>query len=335
MTRQAGNVLSQFMETRASSINRALDQIGDKWSLLIIGDVLWGINTFSELLAATGMSRGVLSDRLKWLESVDCLQKRLPDGNPRRPTYHLTRKSIDLYDTALMALSWERRFFSEPQMDAIELLHVDCQKIFKPLMACRNCGKEVLANDVAYTEGPGAQLDRRQKKVRRRSSKSIKDVPSSRSQYKNLIHLIGDRWTANLIALAYHGFKRFDEFHQELPIATNVLSDRLKFLTQEGVLLAVPYSERPMRFNYFLSEKGLALFPFFLALLQWGDKWCGDNSGPPLLLTHTVCNHPLDAEVRCNQCDQHVVAYRVSQENRLQPIRSRSREDHLAAKQTS
>jgi len=68
--------MTQSMETRASSINRALDQIGDKWSLLIIGDVLWGINTFSELLAATGMSRGVLADRLKWLEKVDCLQKK-------------------------------------------------------------------------------------------------------------------------------------------------------------------------------------------------------------------------------------------------------------------
>ncbi|HLF31709.1 MAG TPA: helix-turn-helix domain-containing protein [Xanthomonadales bacterium] len=323
------------MKTRASSINRALDQIGDKWSLLIIGDVLWGINTFNELLAATGMSRGVLSDRLKWLESISCLQKRVPASNPRRPTYHLTRKSVDLYDTALMALSWERRFFSEPEMDAIDLFHVDCQKIFKPVMACRACGREVLAGDVRYGEGPGSRLDRRQKKVRRRSSKSIKDVPSSRSQYKNLIHLIGDRWTANLIALAYHGFKRFDEFRQELPIATNVLSDRLKFLTQEGVLLAVPYSERPMRFNYFLSEKGLALFPFFLALLQWGDKWCGDGNGPPLSLTHSVCSQPLDAEVRCNRCNQHVVAYRVSQENRLQPIRSRLTAIHRATKQTS
>jgi len=305
--------MTQYMETRASSISRALDQIGDKWSLLIIGDVLWGINTFGELLSATGMSRGVLSDRLKWLESVDCLHKEYEADNPRRPTYHMTRKSVDLYDTALMALKWERQFFSDPELDAVDLFHQDCQSAFKPFLACTHCGKEIFAGDVEYSPGPGIKTDRRAMKVRRRSSKSIKDVPSSRRAYKNLIHLIGDRWTANLIALAYHGLKRFDELRRELPIATNVLADRLKFLTEEGIFLAVPYTERPMRYDYFLSQKGLALFPFFQALLQWGDKWCGDGSGPPMILTHTVCGHRLEGEVRCDQCHQHLVAYRVKQ----------------------
>ena len=44
--------------TRASSVNRALDQIGDKWCLLILQEVFWGINSFSEMLSATGVSRG-------------------------------------------------------------------------------------------------------------------------------------------------------------------------------------------------------------------------------------------------------------------------------------
>jgi DNA-binding HxlR family transcriptional regulator len=148
-------------------------------------------------------------------------------------------------------------------------------------------------------------------KVRRRSSKSIKGVSGTRRAYKNLIHLIGDRWTANLIAVAYHGITRFDELRKELPIATNVLSDRLKFLVSEGVLAAVPYTRRPLRHDYFLTAKGLALFPYFLTLSQWGDKWCGDGSGPPMILTHTTCGRKLEAEVRCNRCQKHVVAYRV------------------------
>jgi len=304
--------MAQFMETRASSINRALDQIGDKWSLLLIGEVLWGVNTFSELLAATGMSRGVLSDRLKWLEEVDCLRKEFSNGNPRRPVYHMTHKSVDIYDMALMALSWERQFYSVPNKDSIILVHQDCGKTFKPFMACKHCGEEVLAGDVEYRDGPGAKTDLRKKKTRRKSSKSIKEVPRENKVYDNLIHVVGAPWTANLIALAYHGIKRFDEFNQELPIATNVLTDRLKFLVREGVFKAVPYMKRPLRVDYFLTEKGLALFPFFQAMLQWGDKWCGDDSGPPVLLTHTLCSHALEGEVRCDQCDEHLVAYRVS-----------------------
>ena len=130
--------MTASMETRASSINRALDQIGDKWSLLIIGDVLWGINSFNELLAATGMSRSVLSNRLKWLEKVECLNKKYVNDNLRQPVYHMTRKSIDLYDTALMALRWERQFFLEPKLDSIELFHKDCEKTFNPVMTCKH-----------------------------------------------------------------------------------------------------------------------------------------------------------------------------------------------------
>ena len=84
--------------TRASSINRALDEIGDRWSLLILQEAFWGGSTFGDLLAATGASRGVLSDRLKWLQGIDCLRRR--DGR-----YRLTRKSLDLYDTG-----WQHTF---------------------------------------------------------------------------------------------------------------------------------------------------------------------------------------------------------------------------------
>jgi len=305
--------MKQSMQTRASSINRALDQIGDKWSLLLIGEVLWGVNTFGEMLEATGMSRGVLSDRLKWLEKVDVFKKVYPEGNRRRPVYHMTRKSVDLYDNALMALNWERQFFSEPELDAIELFHLDCERTFKPVLVCKHCGEEVHSSDITYHDGPGATRDRRKMKVRRKSSKSIKDVPASRKAYTNLIHLIGDPWTANLIALSYHGIKRFDDFNRELPIATNVLTDRLKFLVTEGVFDTVPYKERPLRVHYLLTDKGKALFPFFQTLLQWGDRWCGDGSGPPMILTHTTCGEVLEAEVRCNQCDQHLLAHRVRQ----------------------
>jgi DNA-binding HxlR family transcriptional regulator len=79
---------------------------------------------------------------------------------------------------------------------------------------------------------------------------------------------VGDRWTANVIALAFHGFARFDEFHRELPVATNILSDRLRFLVEEGVFEQVAYQRRPLRHEYHLTDKGRDLFPWFLALPQ-------------------------------------------------------------------
>ena len=135
-----------------------------------------------------------------------------------------------------------------------------------------------MSGDVHYAEGSGAGCDVRKKKVRRRSSKSIKDASGSQTAYKNAIHVIGDRWTANLIALAYHGIRRFDEFHKELPIATNVLSNRLKFLIREGIFDPVPYSERPRRLDYRLSAKGLALFSA-VAHLKAAVAWYASLGG--------------------------------------------------------
>jgi DNA-binding HxlR family transcriptional regulator len=80
--------------------------------LIILQEILWGVRTFGGLLKASGMSKGVLSDRLKWLQDIDCLNKITPADNPRRPTYHLTKKSTEIYPVALMATAWENRFFS-------------------------------------------------------------------------------------------------------------------------------------------------------------------------------------------------------------------------------
>lgn len=299
------------LTTRASSINRALDQIGDKWCLLIIQEVLWGINTFNEMMEAMGVSRGVLSNRLKWLQEVGCLRRETDEAG-RRPIYHLTSKSVALYDCALMAIRWERNWFRHPVLDRVELVHAVCGKAFQPEMRCNNCHTRVRQRDASFRAGPGATRDVREKKVRRRSSIATSAIPSERALYRNLINLVGDRWTANLIALAFHGITRFDEFHRELPVATNILSDRLRLLVAEGVFEQSAYQERPRRMEYLLTDKGRDLFPWFLALLQWGDKWCDtEGEGPPMLVVHERCGEVLGAAVCCSECRGHLLAHEV------------------------
>lgn len=317
------------MHTRASSITRALDQIGDKWCLLILQEVFLGINTFNDMLAATGVSRGVLSDRLKWLESVDCLRKRRKSESSRRYSYHLTAKSFDLYANALMALAWEKRFYDFPHLQYPQLIHELCGEPFWPGMRCAACRGEVHCADVEYRPGPGASKDQRQKKVRRRSSISVMNAVKSQTLYKNLVHIVGDRWTANVIALAFHGFERFDEFNRELPIATNILADRLKFLVDQGIFEPVAYQTKPPRFRYKLTARGEGLFPWFLTLLQWGDKWCDENGlGPPMALVHKTCGQPLRGEVICSQCqgELHAKEVRFSRLELDYPVTSESDE---------
>jgi DNA-binding HxlR family transcriptional regulator len=305
------SVPSEFT-TRASSINRALDQIGDKWCLLIIQEVFWGINSFNEMMAAMGVSRGVLSNRLQWLQDVGCLRREAGGTGGRRPRYHLTAKSVELYDSAMMAVAWEREWYRNPELDRVELVHVACGKPFVAQVRCAACDGVVRSEEVNFAPGPGATRDLREKKVRRRSSIAVSEVPSERALYLNLINIVGDRWTSNIIALAYHGLNRFDQFHQELPVATNILSDRLKLLVEQGIFEQAPYQQRPRRYQYDLTEKGRALFPWFLTLLQWGDKWCDpEGRGKPMELTHTSCGAALQAQVRCSECQQVLRAHDV------------------------
>ncbi len=95
------------------------------------------------------------------------------------------------------------------------------------------------------------------------------------------LSIVGDRWTLLVLRECFLRVRRFEEFEQRLGIARHVLADRLKKLTDAGVLTKVPYQERPRREEYRLTEKGLDLYPVMLSLLDWGDKWMSGAEGPP------------------------------------------------------
>src|ERR671937_2224654 len=93
------------------------------------------------------------------------------------------------------------------------------------------------------------------------------------------LELVGDRWTLLIIRDLALGLTRFDQFLEGLGVASNVLTDRLNRLVDEGVLERVRYSERPERFEYHLTTKGRELGVALLALMQWGDRYLSEK--PP------------------------------------------------------
>src|SRR3954454_15434951 len=102
------------------------------------------------------------------------------------------------------------------------------------------------------------------------------------------LELIGERWTVLILREVFFGRRRFDEMAENLKIARNVLTGRLQRLVDEGVLEKVAYQERPARFEYRLTEKGLDLWPVLVTLMQFGDRYYAP-AGPPIVLTHRDC----------------------------------------------
>jgi DNA-binding HxlR family transcriptional regulator len=127
------------------------------------------------------------------------------------------------------------------------------------------------------------------------------------------LELIGERWTMLIVREVFLGNRRFDEIATRLNIARNVLTARLSWLVDEGVLTKVRYQERPERFEYRFTEKGIDLWPVIVSLLQFGDRYYAPE-GPPVVLTHKGCGGQVDEHRICDTCGKRLTARDVKGE---------------------
>jgi DNA-binding HxlR family transcriptional regulator len=115
------------------------------------------------------------------------------------------------------------------------------------------------------------------------------------------LEVVGEWWTLLILRDVFLGVTRFDEFQERLGISRNVLGQRLASLIEHGVLTKVPYSERPPRYDYRLTEKGRDLWPVITTMRQWGDKHAAPV-GPPLELIHKPCGEITEGQLTCVAC---------------------------------
>lgn len=106
---------------------------------------------------------------------------------------------------------------------------------------------------------------------------------------------------------AFMGVRRFDDFQRDLGISRNILNQRLSRLVEAGVLTKVPYCERPLRYEYRLTQKGRDLWPVLTALRQWGDAYHAPE-GAPVELVHKHCGHISTAVMHCSVCTEPIEA---------------------------
>src|ERR1700748_48103 len=111
---------------------------------------------------------------------------------------------------------------------------------------------------------------------------------------------VGDRWTLLVVEALLPGPQRFNELLGLIPgIAANILSERLKRLERDGLLIARPYSQRPPRAAYQLTAEGADLAGALRLLAQWG----AGHADMAEATRHTSCGTPLEARWYCPTCD--------------------------------
>jgi DNA-binding HxlR family transcriptional regulator len=290
----------------ASPITRAIRVLGDRWSLLVIRDAFQGVRRFEQFLTRSGGSRATLTRRLRALVQAGVLERVRYSASPPRFEYRLAASGRDLYPLSLFAWDWERRWAPRGAGIPLKLQHDRCGAPLRAVTACAGCGRPLHLRDVALEPRPGVAAPTRQPRGRLRRLSALTSA-SNRGTQQSLTHvadLVGDPWTPLLLAAAFFGVRRFDDFQRELGIASNILAARLDLLVRRKVFVRRPYQRQPLRHEYRLTGKGLDLFPYAILLEAWGERWLGMRGNAPYVFVHRPCGRPAIGRVQCAACGE-------------------------------
>lgn len=99
------------------------------------------------------------------------------------------------------------------------------------------------------------------------------EVGSQNCPIAQSLAIFGDRWTLLIIRNAFLGMSRFDQFQKNLGLTRHVLAERLNRLVENEIFYKQSYQAHQSRFEYLLTEKGKALAPIMIEMVEWGVKW--------------------------------------------------------------
>jgi DNA-binding HxlR family transcriptional regulator len=130
------------------------------------------------------------------------------------------------------------------------------------------------------------------------------EIGTQQCSVARALSVVGDRWTLLVLREAFFRTRRFEDFQARTGAPRPVLAERLRSLVEDGVLERRQYSERPDRFEYRLTEKGIDLYPVLVSLLRWGDRWMAGDAELPITLRHRSCGQIIEPELTCPACGE-------------------------------
>jgi DNA-binding HxlR family transcriptional regulator len=137
------------------SAQRAMEILGERWTILIVHEAFWGVRRFSELQRNLGIARNILSARLQRLTRAGVLERIRYQEDPERFEYRLTPMGRDLYPAVLAILRWGDQHLAEDDDSPLVLRHT-CGSHADPRLVCSCCGEELDPRKVAPEPAPGS-----------------------------------------------------------------------------------------------------------------------------------------------------------------------------------
>lgn len=148
------------LSTLACSVARAIEAVGDGWSLMVVRELFLGSRRFEEFLAQTDISPHLLSVRLKRLEAAGIVRRERYAERPARHLYKLTEKGRDLWPVIVALKGWGDRWLDGGDGPPMRLRHTACGCVTQPAMACTECGAPLDAFATEVEMGPAMAMER-------------------------------------------------------------------------------------------------------------------------------------------------------------------------------
>jgi DNA-binding HxlR family transcriptional regulator len=136
------------------SIAGALAVLGERWTLLVMREVLLGRRRFADIKRRTGVAPNILSDRLQTLVDHGLLERRGAEYVP-------TEKGRDVNPVLVALMQWGDRHLAGEAGPPRVLVHATCGHDAAPSLRCAHCGEEIAARELRVRPGPGADAEQR------------------------------------------------------------------------------------------------------------------------------------------------------------------------------
>ena len=149
-------MLHNTYEGQTCSVARALEIVGERWTLLILRDAFTGIRRFDDFQRNLGVARNVLNTRLQRLVDEGMLERRRYQERPERFEYRLTQSGLELWPTVVALMHWGDKHLAGEAGPPLVLQHKGCGGHVNDRRVCESCGAELEPRDVGLVPGPGA-----------------------------------------------------------------------------------------------------------------------------------------------------------------------------------
>jgi DNA-binding HxlR family transcriptional regulator len=139
--------MSSVPDPRVCSIEAALRVIGEKWSLLVVRELMLGCTKYAEIVHNTGVPRDILTRRLRSLERSGVIYRHLYNEQPPRYDYRLAEAGEQLHGLLVMMRHWGDVYVRNDPEYTATVWH-DCTAKLTPELRCAGCGEIVRAGSV-------------------------------------------------------------------------------------------------------------------------------------------------------------------------------------------